>query len=439
MAPDLFITALDLGSYYIKASAVTGSDGDIVFSAYGESQGIEDGRVTDSVRLLAGIRSVLRQLEIKTGTPVTKVFLNIDTAYTRQESSRGSAGLKSGSVTERDMLNAIKSSMRIAKTSTEQICDVLVGEYRVDGAAFINPKGVKGGLIDVSAQTILTDKETVEGQAGVLAHEGIKVLGTGLSAHGMAGLMLTPAQRHQGALLIDAGHRKTDLVLLKDNRIAYSETIPLGGRTITKDLSIVLKISMNEAEVLKKQLGSGELKPSHPKYDLIGEVVSARANEILRLCRKSFENSGAAKEVSQALVYGGGLCGFKNIAEFSGDGLGISTIYITSDIIKSDDIFSLNATGCARSMIHEIQSGLIAELWEDAGKKEDPEESGSYLSVFDKVRQKADMSLREKTGEEDAKEPTAAGRSLKTHEDFRKKAGDNSIGTKLKKIFGIIE
>src|SRR5699024_9723996 len=144
-------------------------------------------------------------------------------------------------------------------------------------------------------------------------------------------LMLTPSQRHQGALLIDAGHRKTDLVLLKDNRIAYSETIPLGGRTITKDLSIVLKISMNEAEVLKKQLGAGELKPSHPKYDLIREVVSARASEILGLCRKSLERSGVSNNVNQAVVYGGGLCGFKDIAEFSEDGLGISTIYITSD------------------------------------------------------------------------------------------------------------
>ena len=53
MSVDQFITGLDLGSYYIKASAITGHNGDIVFSAYGESQGIEDGTITDSVRLLA--------------------------------------------------------------------------------------------------------------------------------------------------------------------------------------------------------------------------------------------------------------------------------------------------------------------------------------------------------------------------------------------------
>ena len=83
MSVDQFITGLDLGSYYIKASAITGRNGDIIFSAYGESQGIEDGVVTDSVRLLAAIRSVLRKLEIKTGVPVQQAFLSIDTNYTR--------------------------------------------------------------------------------------------------------------------------------------------------------------------------------------------------------------------------------------------------------------------------------------------------------------------------------------------------------------------
>lgn len=438
MAMDQFLTGLDLGSYYIKASAITGRNGDIIFSAYGESHGIEDGQVTDSVRLLSSIRSVLRQLEIKTGAPVTDVFLNVDTAYTRQESSRGSAGLKQGTVSEKDMLNAVKSSMRVAKTSEERICDVLIGDYKVDGVGYANPVGAKGGLIDVTSQTILCDESTLEGQARVLDNDGIRVIGTGLSVHGMANLMMTRSQRYHGALLIDSGHRKTDLVVLRNNRIVYSETIPLGGRNITKDLSIVLKISMNEAEELKKQFGTGQLSKNHPKFDLIREVVSARATEIVGMCRKAFQNYPQWNEIDMALVYGGGLCGFAQIEELVEDGIPISTNYITSDIIKSDDIFSLNATGVAYNMIHELQSVLIAQMWEKEDELEEADESaGAYFSVFDKVRQKATKSVKEiiRLDEEDeAVEPT---RRPKTHDDFRKKASENSFGTKLKKLFGI--
>lgn len=440
MAADQFITGLDLGSYYIKASAITGRNGDIIFSSYGESQGIQDGKVTDSVRLLSSIKSVLRQLEIKTGTPVSKVFLNIDTAYTRQEASRGSAGVKSGHATEGDLLKAVRSSMRIAKAQSEMICDVLIGDYKVDGVGFANPVGVSGSLIDVSAQTILADREMIEGQARVLETGGIQVIGTGLSVHGMANLMLTRSQRYHGALLIDAGHSKTDVVVLRNNRIVYSETIPLGGRNVTKDLSIVLKLSMNEAETLKKQFGSGALDRNHPKYDLIREVVTARVREIVQFARNVARKYPEQGEIRQALVYGGGLCGFKELPEMIGDLLDLSTNFITSDIINNDDVFSLNATGCAYNMIHELQSGLIAELWDsEEDAEEDQEDTGSYFSVFDKVRQKATRSMKEiiHDDEEDEETYEPVSRTPKSAEDFRKKANENTMTSKLKKLFGI--
>lgn len=308
----------------------------------------------------------------------------------------------------------------------------------MDGIVYANPISVEGSLIDVSSQTILADKSLIGGQTRVLENERIQVLGTGLSVHGMANLLLTRSQRYNGALLIDSGHRKTDVVVLKNNRIVYSETIPLGGRNITKDLSIVLKISMNEAETLKKEFGAGELSPSHPKYDLISQVVEARAEEILDLANKAFKNYGQWSEIEQALVYGGGLCGFRTIASFKEDVFGISTNYMTSDIIKSDDIFSLNATGVAHNMIHELQSVLIAELWEQPKEAEEEVEiGGNYFSVLDKVRQKASKSMKEIIQLDEDDEDDRRGQSRKSHDDFRQKASENSIKSKLKKIFGI--
>lgn len=438
MAADQYITGLDLGSHYIKASSITGRNGDIIFSAYGESQGIEDGKVTDSVRLLSSIRSVLRKLEIKTGSPVTKVFLNVDTAYTRQEASRGTTGLKGLQAGEKDLLRAVKSAMRVAKASDEAVCDVLIGEYKVDGVSYANPLGVGGNLLDVTAQTILGDRDAIMGQARVLQNEGIQVLGTGLSVHGMANLMLNRTQRYRGALLVDCGHRKTDVVVLRSNRIVHSETIPLGGRTITKDISIVLKISMNEAEELKKQYGSGKLERSHPKYDLISDIVKARVQEILTMVMQSFQGYPEQAEIEHSLVYGGGMAGFNNLPEMGGDILPLSTNYMTSDIIKSDDIFTLNATGCAFNMIHELQSGLIAELWEttEEAEVESEEDEENYFSIFDKVRQKAGNSVKQiMQDDDDGYEPVKD--SPRTAEDFRRKASEHSISSKLKKLFGI--
>ncbi|PKK39192.1 hypothetical protein ABB02_01424 [Clostridiaceae bacterium JG1575] len=441
MAQDQFITGLDLGSYLIKASAITGRNGDIIFSAYGESQGIEDGVVTDSVRLLASIKSVLRQLELKTGAPVTAVFLNVDTAYTRQEANLGSSAVRTGVVTENDMIRAIQSAMRVAKGTDEEVCDVLLGDYKVDGVKFAAPVGVKGHLIDVSTQTILGDLSVVDGQARVLQGAGLKVLGTGLSVHGMANLMLSRSQRYDGVLMIDAGHRKTDVAVLRNNRIMYSETLPLGGRNITKDLSIILKISMREAEDLKVAYGSGKLPPSHAKYELIKEITTARMDEILRYVKKSFEAYPHHGEIRQACLYGGGLCGFKQIPELAQEILELSTNALTSDIMRSDDVFSLNATGVAYNMIHELQAGLIAQMWED-NEPDDPRSFGEpdedYFSIFDKVRKKTRKTVGGLLEYDEDDEQGDEDRSYRsrTQEDFHKKASENSFKSRMKKLFG---
>lgn len=447
MPSDQFIVGLDLGSFYIKASAITGRNGDIVFSTYGESSGIEDGKVTDSVRLLSAVKSVIRKLEMKTGSQVTSAFLNVDTAYTRQEANRGSTTLKGDVVAESDMVAAIKNAMSLVKGSDERFCDILVSDYKVDGVSFPNPIGVEGKLLDVNAQAILVDQALLEGIQEVLTTAGIKVLGTGLSCHGMANLMLTRSQRYKGCLLVDVGHRKTDLVVMNNNRLVYSETIPLGGRNITKDISIVMKVPMAEAERLKQDFGTGKLLASHPKYELLRDIILARLEEIQGKVLEAFGEYKEASGISNALVYGGGACGFKSIQRDLEAPQGLSTNYLTSDIMKSDDVFSLNATGCGYNMVHELQSGLIAQLYEDASQSEEAVEADQeYFSVFDRIRHKAKRSVKDLfQPDEDAfnysdKEDQGSReikRETKSREDFHKKDQEETFSAKLKKLFGI--
>lgn len=444
MASDEFFIGLDFGSYYIKASAITGRNGDIVFSSYGESIGLEDGRVKDSVQLLTAIKSVLRQLEIKIGTRITQAFVSIDTAFTRQEANRGTVSVSGDLVQEKDMVAAIKNSMQIALGSNEKIIDVLVGDYKVDGVSFANPQGVAGSLLDVTTQSIVADEDFLKDLALVLKSCDVKILGTGVSVHGMANLMLTRSQRTSGVLMVDSGHKKTDVVVMKNNRIVSSKTIPLGGRNITKDLSIVLKISMNEAESLKQEFGSGKMLKSHPKFELVRDIVTARMDEILKKVHDIFIESPGHEEVKHALVFGGGLCGFKNIQQMVAEFVPMPTNYVTSDIIKSDDIFTLNATGAAYNMLHDLQSGLIAAQWDEEERvttpkqKEEPvvEQSSEYYSVFDKIRHRAKGRDIEAIDYEEEFEDTEPFQEEEvSKKQFGKK--EEKLSVRLKKLFGL--
>jgi len=53
--------------------------------------------------------------------------------------------------------------------------------------------------------------------------------------------------------LVDTGAYSTRVVLYKGDRLSVPKVIPLGGRNITKDLSIVMGMSLLEAEEFKNR------------------------------------------------------------------------------------------------------------------------------------------------------------------------------------------
>lgn len=451
MPGDQFITGLDLGSFYIKASAITGKNGDIIFSTYGDSEGVEDGKITDTVRFSSAVRKVLRELEIKTGNPVDKVFLSIDSNYVRAEMNRGSSGIGGGQVRDQDLYRALTNSMLVNKQKDEEIVDVLVSDYKIDGISFTNPKGVKGNLLDVTSQIILAEKSLVNKIGESLGKEGVTLSGTSLSVHGMANLLVPRALRYSGVLFVDTGHSKTEFAVYKDNKVVYQDTVPLGGKNITKDLSIVLKISMEEAEELKKQFGRGNLDPNFPKYELIEQVIRERAREILKYVRMLFIKYRGYNDIETAYVYGGGLCGFRKIKDYTGDMLKISTNYITSDIIKSDDIFTLNATGAAYNVIHEIQSDLIVRKFYAQFKKEEEKPKvnkieDDYFSIFEKVNSLSNKEKKSENNkyydEEDKKQEKSSYDDDEKEIDIEdvlevKSEDDGTLKSKIKKLLGI--
>ena len=92
-------------------------------------------------------------------------------------------------------------------------------------------------------------------------------------------------------VVLDIGYGKSSITVFQDRRILYFNILPVGGRHITNDISILLKINQLEAENLKKNLNQSEVtfenkidkikkvKPS----DLSNQVVFARVDEIIKL------------------------------------------------------------------------------------------------------------------------------------------------------------
>ncbi|MBQ5788748.1 MAG: pilus assembly protein PilM, partial [Thermoguttaceae bacterium] len=66
-------------------------------------------------------------------------------------------------------------------------------------------------------------------------------------------LILDNNELNDNIMLLDIGAGNTDIGIFDGNRFVYTNTIPLGGDSITNDIALVLDISVEEAEKLKKQ------------------------------------------------------------------------------------------------------------------------------------------------------------------------------------------
>ena len=92
-------------------------------------------------------------------------------------------------------------------------------------------------------------------------------------------------------VILDIGYGKSSITVFQDNRILYFNILPVGGRHITNDISILLKINQAEAEMLKKNLNQSEITFENKidkikktdSSDLSNQVIFARVDEIIKL------------------------------------------------------------------------------------------------------------------------------------------------------------
>ena len=83
----------------------------------------------------------------------------------------------------------------------------------------------------------------------------------------------------KNASFIDVGFEKTSLVVFKKNKLKLIQSIPIGGSNITKDISTIFNIRLDEAEKIKRSFNRTETEFSynnenHKNSSVINEILN---------------------------------------------------------------------------------------------------------------------------------------------------------------------
>lgn len=348
MQRDKIICGIDVGSSKVATLiAMVGSDDriNLIGVSATPSKGVKKGQVVDIEDAVSGITESVESAERMAGTSVSSAFVTMGGPQIESVNQHAVVAVAQpeGEIREGDIERVNEAARAIPLASAREILHVKARSFTVDGQLGIrDPIGMTGVRLETDTHIITGATTAMRNLAKCVNMVGVDIDELVFSGLAAAEAVLTDTEKELGVVLIDIGGETTDVVILVDGAIAYSAVIPIGGRHVTSDIAVGLRVSLESAELLKIKISTlpktpvmpegmdreGDMRASAGKkkdeelLDLksigimedhkisrkaVGEgIIRPRLQEIFRFVGKEIKKSGFGAQIPSGLVITGG-------------------------------------------------------------------------------------------------------------------------------------
>jgi cell division protein FtsA len=314
---------VDLGSSRIKAATAEAADGKLTVLGVVSlpSAGIKKGNIVDIESAALAIEQALLKLEKLSGQEIHHATVGFSGVGI--ETIRNVTSITVGQdrkIRGEDRNRALFSAQSILIPPDRTVFQILENKYRIDGNDGIkDPVGMAGQRLELDALLILANAsarvnllqslEQVELSLDMVYNPVLQAEST-----------LTPAEKDAGVVLVDMGAAITEVSIFQSGAMIRSVVLPLGADYITRDLSIVLKISLAEAQKLKEN--GRFLEPREKDFvcwiknlqgkdeslsgGLVRQVIMSRVDEIAQMIWQEISAYAAPGYLPGGVVLTGG-------------------------------------------------------------------------------------------------------------------------------------
>ena len=196
-----------------------------------------------------------------------------------------------------------------------------------NGTIVADPVGNLSSSFTISAQVILAEKDYVRQLNTIFKRAGLEIDGIVPITLAERNLILDNNELHDNIMLLDIGAGNTDIGVFEGSSFIYTNSIPLGGDNITHDIALVLNITEEEADKLKRQYGlalrsyidvdkdndiilntcKDESKSKIIKSSELIEIIEARIEEMFSIINKDITNQGIKSKINNVILTGQGI------------------------------------------------------------------------------------------------------------------------------------
>ncbi len=339
------ITGIDVGTTKIAVIIAEIDNGSINILGFGESisEGLRRGIVVDIEKTSNAIEEAVNKAEEQAELEIDSAFIGITGEHVKGINCSGTITISNNEymnpagekITKEDIKKVLESAEAINLPAQRKILHTLSREFKVDDSPnIINPEGLSGHRLEANVHIVTIARNIETNLKTCLGRVGIEFNGLILEPLASASSVLDNHEKQLGVALIDIGGGTTDIIIYNNKSVMHTAAIPLGGKSLTKDIALGLTITLNQAEKLKCKHGLAKESLSSDENDIIiigtngrsdskisqrklSAIIEARMKEIFVLTKSEIRRVENECHLNFGVVITGGGSNLKNIEDLA--------------------------------------------------------------------------------------------------------------------------
>ncbi|WLR53513.1 cell division protein FtsA [Mesobacillus subterraneus] len=336
---DIYVS-LDIGTSSVKViiGEMVSDTLNIIGVGNVKSEGLRKGSIVDIDETVHSIKRAIEQAERMIGLKINQVIVGVTGNHVSLLPCHGVVAVSSDNreITNEDVARVIDAAQVVSIPPEREIIDVIPKQFIVDGLDEINdPRGMIGVRLEMEGTIITGSKTILHNTLRCVERAGLEIVDIGLQPLAAGAFALSKDEKNMGVAMIDIGGGSSTVAVFENGHLRGTSVIPVGGDHITKDLSIGLRTTTEEADKLK-------LKHGHAFYDhasdeeifevsIIGsdqqqqfnqlevaDIIEARMEEIFSLVQDELKHMNI-RDLPGGFVLTGGTANMQGVLELAQD------------------------------------------------------------------------------------------------------------------------
>ncbi|QQS41445.1 MAG: cell division protein FtsA [Acidobacteriota bacterium] len=330
---------LDIGTSRVRCvigEAAEDGKMNVVGIGQAESKGLRSGIVTTAKAVVESISKAIEEAERVSGIEIQAATVNLSGEHLQGESKSGVVAVAGAGreISDDDVERAIESASAMQLPAGWEIVDRLPQEFIIDGQDGITePIGMRGSRLEALVHVVSSPSAASQNIIKAVNNAGLEIEQMILEPLAASTGTLTDDDTEYGCALVNMGSEITSMMIFGRGAVQHTAVFPFGGMQFTKDIATGLRVSISDAEKIKRRTGCvagfllsdderneaieitpvGRSETRELSKEILCDILQPRAVELLQYIAQ--EVAGSGQQISSGVILTGGTSSIRGMVE----------------------------------------------------------------------------------------------------------------------------